>query len=443
MFRHGTGFREWPLKSGGLDLVNLTQGTPQSFDMSDVPTTTGPQANYLPMLLVTIAGVLHQPGATNVVFWDSFMRALVASIEIRNTWHGTPLQASMCLGAYWPIIEYVGMGYRYAARQRGVFPNSNSAFNFRKTFAIPLAVGTGENPLQTAQLALLYKQAQLVLTPAANSVLDSISTGATLTGLTCRVTACLAPRDEIMLAPGVEWIDYSSVAASGQTQIPLKTFGNSTGLNGVEADAGVAFMGFLTSLLGLGGSFTAETITRYSFQWLGQYETQHIDALVSQQIASMGPQRVINGPAQASGSPAGATDMAAFPYTFANDFSSSATGDTNGLMFLPQVTPSADLKLSKLPIAFGEQAFVAAGPSYSGNHHNLVQQVKSWTDTKKADFLKQVITSGLAAQVLGPKGWDGRSELKLRTKTLDEPKTSMSAQKQRFLPRQVVWGPRA
>lgn len=428
----GTGAQKHRLKSGGLDSATLTQGSQVSWDFADMPTRNGKLPYYVPYLLITLGGNWVQSGATGVqVNMDNFFRMLIGSFQLQNMWRGTPYNTQMALGAYLPIFEYLGVGYRFAMRKRAPIAAGNGTYPFQRTFAIPLAIGQGRKPWKTAPLAIEFKNASLIFNLAAAAVATTFSPGTTFTSLTMRVSAVLDPKRKIVLGPGAEWIDYQSTAASSQTEIVLRAFGNTTGLLGTDADAGVVFLGALTSLIGLGGSFLAGAVTRYANPWRNQLETQQIPALVSDQIMVLGSQPPTN-----TGATGTASAYSGFPYvdeTVVQGTGATLTQELDGLMFLPMVVPGEDLKYTELQIAYSDQAYLLAGPSFSGTNHTVAQHARSWSAAKRADFEKLLIDSGLAKDCLGWKG----GPLKQIIDT-EIPAEEVGAARARFLPRQFV-----
>lgn len=434
MLKEGVGYQLFPLQSGGNDNPSLTQGNPTSYALDAVPIVNGNRANYLLGVLVTIAGVFVQAGtAGSTVFWDNFFQTLIQSIEVRNAWHGSPLNAQHALGVYWPIIEYVGCGFRYAARRHGAFNSAAASYGFSYTFMIPLCRGTNAKPVKTSQLQLLYKKAQLVLNIAPATTATTVSTGSSLTGMTCRASAVLQAHRSLWLAPGLEWVDYQNTASSSQSQIPLLNFGNTTNLTGTKANAGIAFLGAITSVNGQPGSFTADAVTQYQFPFLGQYLIQQMPAVLAQQLMSMGAQRTVGGTivsqALASNLP---TDVGGFPYildTFEPTGATAASAkELTNLMFVPFVTQAEDGQDSKLWQAYGDQSYNLVGPAFSGTNHTLAQHVRAWEDAKESDFAAQIISSGLAQEVLGT------SDLEKKRAPFNQNITNIDAGKARYFP---------
>lgn len=433
MLTNNTGTQLWPLSTGSSDNPTLTQNSPVTFNLDSLPTFQGALAYYLMGVWLTIAGnVVQAGGAGSLIPTDALTRALVDSIELRNAWHGTPISVNNVKGAMLPIIEYVGNGYRYGSRVHNMIPSGNGTYPFQRTFFIPLAVGCGQKPHQTAQLALFYRKAQFVINVAASSVISGLSTGSSLTALSARCSAAIMPDPELRLGPGSEWVDYQVSASANQSQIQLLSFGNNTALSGTERGAGVVFLGALSSVGGLGGSFQVGNLTKFSFPWRGQFEVQQIAAYVGQQMLSMGPQRAAfgNTPEATVLQNGLGSDFSGFPYQITNDVGNGV--EFNGLMFFPMVTPTNDLELSKVQVADGDQSYFMTGPSFSGTHHTLCQQVRSWEALKIEDAARQMVDSGLAKRVLGT------NNVTWSVKTLNKNAASLNPKKARFFPLRLV-----
>jgi hypothetical protein len=437
MLKEGVGYQLFPLQSGGNDNPALTQGNPTSYALDAVPVVNGNRANYLLGVLVTIAGVFVQAGTLGLeTFWDNFFQTLIQSIEVRNAWHGSPLNAQHALGVYWPIIEYVGCGFRYASRRQGAFPAAAASYGFSYTFMVPLCRGTNAKPVKTAQLQLLYKKAQLVLNIAPASTATATSPGSSLNTMTCRASAVLQAHRSIWLAPGLEWVDYQNTASSSQSQIPLLNFGNTTNLTGTKANAGIAFLGAITTANGLPGSFAAPSVTQYQFPFLNQYLIQQLPAVLAQQLMSMGAQRYQGGTLIrgniVDNMP---SDLGGFPYIMDTQ---QATGTGAGiseltnLMFIPLVVQAEDGQDSKVWQAFGDQSYNLAGPNFTGTNHTLAQHLRAWEDAKETDFAAQVISSGMAQEVLGS------SDLEKKKAPFNQSITNIEAGKARYFPTEYM-----
>lgn len=439
MLKNGTNYQVFPLQSGGVDAPAFTPGQATSFALDAVPIQNGNRANYLLGILVTIAGVFTQPNVTTnaEVFWDGFFHALVSTVDVRNTWFGSPFNSQHALGAYWPIIEFVGCGYRYPIRRKGSFPSTaNKTYSFTYTFMVPLCRGTNKKPHKTAQLMLLYKKAQLVLQAAPASVIQGMSSStASLSGMTIMASAVLSAHRSIWMAPGLEWIDYTNTAAIAQNQIPLLNFGNVTNLNNTKANAGIAWMGAITNAggaaNGLPGSFDAAALTAYQFPFLGQYQTQQPASIVAMQLMAMGVSRPVLGThVQAPLAADKPSDIGGFPYIQDTDvnFNAGAPNDMTGLMAFIMMCQGSEGEDSKLWQAYGDQSYVLQGPGFSGSNHTLVQHVRQWEENRVDEFAVEVIKSGLATAVLGT------TDLDKKLATFDKSVSEIEEGKALYLP---------
>lgn len=447
MIRRGTGYELYPLQSGGNDNPAIAAGATTNFDLSAMPISIGgggQMAFYLLGLIVTFYGsVVQAGGAGSVITPDLLTAALIQSVELRNAWHGTPLQQQYALGVHLPIIEYLGCGQRLPRREMFTIPAANGTYAFKRTLFIPLAVGNVVKPYQTAQLALMYKKANFIINVASTSTISGFSTGATIAGTagtgscSVRCSAVLEPQPNVLLAPGIDWVDYQSPASSSQTQVLLNSFGNVTGLTGTNPNGGVVD---LLAISGAGegpwalaavGSFSPAQIARYEFPWRGQYSTQHPEAVLAMSILSLGG----NGRQVWGGTSAAPTnsDNQGFPYSnFPTAAASSLINSAplSGLYGLPLVDSCEDLNLSDVQTASQNEYYTLAlntGQSFSGTNHTLARHVRSWTPGKMQDWANQVIAAGLCASVLGTNNVTSR----YKTNT---PQKSLSAKEAQFLP---------
>ncbi len=431
LLRNHTGFQFYPLSAGSNDNPTLSQTAPTSFEMKNIPIAVGALPYYVYGVLLTITGNLVQSGGTgSVVSFNRLKQALIDNLEVRNAWHGTPVSSNHVKGTMLPIIEAVGGGYALPQIAGGAFPAANASYPFELNVYVPLSIGNGAKPHHSAQLALFYKQAQIAIQPSLSSVLTGFSTGASFTSLAVRASAVMLPEPELRLGPCAEWIDYQSPASSNQNQIALDSFGNVTGLAGTIPNAGVSWMGALTSAEGLPGSFTAQSVTRYSFPWRGQVDIMQIQAFVAQQLFAMGGDHFARSATAQLAALSGDQNLA-FPYQLAAG-SLVALQQLNGLLAFPMVTPAQDLELTKIQTAKGTQSYFLTGPTFSGTNHTLVQHVRSFDGNKRDDAVKQIVDSGLANLVLGRSnglGWVPKLEKK---------NDAIDAEKLRYLPFRLV-----
>ena len=415
MLRDATGYEVFPLVAGGNDNPTLVAGTATNWDLSAIPISVGNLAYYVLGLVLTLYGTVTQSGGTGVPIQpDTLTAALLQSIELRNCWHGTPISQAFALGAYLPLMEYLGGGNRLPRRESMTIPATNGATAFSRTIVIPLCIGMVKKPHHTAQLAAMYKKAQFVLNVAAAATLTSISPGATFSGLNARCSIILDPHPSLLLAPGTCWVDYQTPATGTQAQVLLNSFGNASTLVGTNKNDGVLALYAIgngetsesTGMLPLPGSFNPGSISTYEFPWRSQFRTNHPEAIMAAQFLALGG----NGKQAWAGDTGAITayDSQGFPYI--NGLTTPVTQPIanskpmlRGIMGFPLVVATEDLMLANVQTAQANESYfmsLATG-SFSGTHHTLAWHVSDWSGPKVNDWISTVIGSGLAKTVLG------------------------------------------
>jgi len=436
VIRNHLGGQAFPLSTGSSDNPTLTAGVPVSFNLQTVPIANGNMANYLAGLFVSISGNVVQSGGTGVaIAWRRLYNFLIDTLELRACWHGTPISPNHVKGFWLPTISYVGSGYRYLWPQHQQIPAANNTYAFNFHFFVPRLCGNGDKPHHTSLLALFYKQSVFSILPQAASVLSTFSPGATFTSLAARCSAILLPEPEIHHGPAVEWIDYQTPASSGQTQIPLTGFGNTTQLQRTEAGAGLLFQAAMANTAGQPGSFDPSTITRLSIPYRGQVETTHPQAYVGLQLACQGTRRVIGGSNQRSDAVV-VSDYSDFPFEgiAITDVGTDAQ-DLLALTGFPLVQQAVDMETSKAQVVDGDSMYfltLSSGPS--GTHHTLTQHLRSWTPDGWDDAKAQVVNSGLAKAVLGTGTNLGWAAMPYKGQSVK----NLASKKTRFLPMRLM-----
>jgi hypothetical protein len=453
MLANHTGYLKYPLtaQSGG-DNPSLSAGQVTTFSLSSIPAFEGNLANYVYGLLLMVSGTITQAGgAGSSITADRLVQAIVSSLNVRNAWYGTPVNAAWWNGGMVAYhASYVINGYRQPWRARNPIPAANGATAFVIELFIPLHLGVGRKPHHTAPLALMLDQALLDINVQAASQLTFWSAGATFSSLTCRCTALVLPDPELRIGPVPEFAQYQAqVPAAASFNARFEGVGNNTGITGVEAGAGIVWATLLSSIGGNNfGSGTAcnwVQLTRIGVPFRGQVETGHVGAFVSEAIDAMGPQRII-GSANESAQQT-LSDYNGYPYVLGVQSATSSsveldatssgglTGATAGLWGLPIVSPGHQLELTKvqhvsetllIPLTFSS--------AQTGGSLNLATlQLKTFTEQKREAWRERVISSGLARRVLG----DANSfddyvwEAKLLNK---QDPSQMDPRKFRFLP---------
>lgn len=410
-----SGYIKWPLTTGSTDAPTATAGGNVSFGFGNVPASKGGLALYLAGIRLEFAGNLVQAGgAGSRTAWDNFVRAIVADVEIRNTFFGTPWSLRSILGAYLPLIEFVGLGYAYGSPPRGFFPAANATYAYQRPVHLPMGLGTNAKGHHFTQLAQFYKQAQLVLDFPAASVISGISTGSSLTAMTVKATALLLPEPEIRVGPAVEWVDYQVVASSG-LENAIRSFGNATSYTGVTKGAAIAFAMLLTSKNGLGGAFTGTQMTGLAVPWRDQPLTTQIGSYIDELYQHM--DRPTIGAVVDQGASQALSAFNGFPWAIGTDASNDGVLNNDNILGIPLVSTGRRgqvTKLQEVGISNADESLTMQG-TFSGTHHLLAQQLKGWTADQYDAMAKEVVDSGLARRVIGSNGpfrWSAKLEHK-------------------------------
>lgn len=440
MYSNHTGFMKWPLSSAsGGDNPTPTQGQETVFALNTIPKSKDGLASYLYGISILIAGDWIQSGGTGIrTFIDNFLRLLIASVSVRNAWHGTPVNTQWWLGAYLYPAEFVLNGYRRVQRSKGVFPAANATYPFSVRVFIPLCCGVGKKPQHTAQLALMYQDALLGVNMAAASVGTTQSPGSSFANLSMRATAYVGLDPEIRLGPQMELVDYVGSSTAGTSQeAKFLDYGNQTSLNGVMRSGGIVWANLVGNLNGCPGPVDVGKITRFSFPGRNQIEVSDVEAWYDEANDAIGPARPIGSVADSGGAAGTLYDGSGYPFILGSTTGLQRTQPIdNGVAFgLPVINPGSELEFSKIQ-TYGEaqSLYINTNTAPSvGQWHLLSAQLKRFTDDKREDLVKMVVDSGLAKEVLGvgPLGWTRKTLNKQPVTQLDERKT-------RYLPWRLI-----
>lgn len=439
MLRNHTGWRKWPLRGDAGDNPTFVHSGTIQFDLKNLPLHTGNLANYLAAIQLTFAGTYNinaTSGNVTPITPDELTRMLIDSIDLQGAWHGRPLAQQHIRGATLPLIEHISCGHQWGSRHRmPLQAAATGAQSFYHTVTLPLAYFLGEKGHHTAQLALFYKDAQLIINTAALSILQAVNPNATFPSVTVRASALLLAEPELRIGPAQEWQEFRQSAQANNDTVDLDSLGNMTSLEGVEPGAGIDTILAETSVCGQLGSFELGTVTRFSAPFRDQTQTNHIPPFMhewEQQTGfGEGADDMIRNSETAAQARIGFKDpRASMPYEPLSGAVANVLGGTalnnHGRAF-PIIVGSRNLETSKLQVIEGTQTYYLTA-TFSGVHRTLVHQYKSWTPAKLQDAREIIIQSGLAQRVVG------RNDLVWTLKTLNKNADTIDGRKARFFP---------
>jgi hypothetical protein len=404
----GTGGNSWPLKSASGENPTVTQGKPITFLFTDLPSMcpSGPLANYLSGCFLTVTGTIVQPseGATPIPR-DVLPGLFIDSVDWTQSFFGAVLSTNYIKGKFLPVVEFTSNGFKYGQRQAGTIPvNITTGFSF--TVWLPAATDRrGRNISATSNLALLFQPSQCKINFAGPTALSDFSTGATASNISCRLTADLDPRQELVMGTPMEWVLHE-IAAAGAT-VKIEGFGRNTAMTGVEEKGGVAFLGELTANSNQDGIIVPEELSQISFQWRGQGELQDIIAWVNKFVGLLPNDRPQQGGVTAGivTGTAGLNDFAGYPNAMIAGDLNSQTIDTVNMRFFPWVLGGREMRLTDLQTAQQDQTYYATQTSpFSGTHQILAQYARQWQVGKRNAWEALVRGSGLVEYCYGPSG---------------------------------------
>lgn len=458
ILRNHTGLRFHPLTGPNGENPAFAFGGQLQFNLNTIPKLTGGNlANYLLGIVVTVFGNIdwtNAGAATGGTRVRDLIRALFADFEMHSAWHGRPLHPQTIRGRTLDVLEYLACGYQTWGRHRPPFGTADGAKPFKLSFFLPLCHGFGDKPHHTAQLSILYKDAQLLIN--ANSLatfqainagvpqLGSISGGPGVGSATIRCSAVLLPEPELRLGPASEWMEFRTPGAvAGSDAVDVIGLGQQTALQGVEPGAAIDMMialgaaDFAQTGPAPDGSFSPETLSRFSAPFLDQTQTLHLEPFADAFSGMIPTHEDALATANSDSALAGeAAPFTRFPYSRDGGPYDSTQPIGPGLVGFPLRFATPDLELTKVPVFEGNVTYYRTiSATVNSVDRTLVHQFKSWSPNKMADFRELLIQEGLALKVEGSN--DISNVPKLTRKNVG----SVDAHKLRFLPQRWV-GPR-
>lgn len=430
--------RPWMLSGPQGDVVTYAHGQTFRWFMNNIPPVTRRMANYVVGLLITVAGDIDfvtDEAVPPMVTATDIARALFESIEVQQTLFGTPISANHYRGELFSLFEFIGNGMQQACPEDPPFiRNTTGRRPWSHSYFIPLSNLCGMKGHHTTQLACCYDKASVVLRTAQAGVIENLLF---YTGQV-KISAIVVPEPEVRLGPGTQFIRYTQPAAAAGQIITIDSLGNATSLQGVEQGAGISALLWMTSNRGYGGAGLVSDIEYINVPFRDLQQTRHIEPLLLSWLNASGelniPWAVDN--AGALGQPG---DVGPYQNRGVLYGADSPHGGSLGLLnadFLPIISPSRFLELSKVQVVQGSQTIAMKRTAgFSGEHVIVAAQYHSWTPALTEEVVRKMVDSGVAQAV-----W-GTNDLVPKTKVVNkQPATGLNPAKTRFFA--TTWEPK-
>lgn len=437
------------------EVATWAAGRSVSWKLNGVPTTLTVAGRTKLAVLAGFAvtfsgkcGYSSITGSPRARYRDDFTLGLLRDAEVQKVWHGVPVAATNHKAEYMTAQEYLDLGGEFYARGPTMSANANWGDGQSEEFVHSMWIGVsdllGEKGWHSCLPALCYRNGTLKLnfadagrvTDDAGNVLQFTDDGEENPTPEVRVTAVLLAVDEIIVAPPGEWRAFESAPSPNSDVVMLTGLAGSS-LEGVQGDAAIEHMLIMTDARNVGaasggadcnvpvGSFTADTLTRWSCSWLDQEQTGDIKPLL------VATEKIGTAPGRDFG-PGLTDERHGFPMCPGADITKDGDGRI-GLMFVAALAAGHDSELTKLPRVNGTQKYNRQVTIIEGNSDiTLVKQRKPWNRAKLEDLKRILLQSGDAAAVLN-------GETELRWEVLPKGRNqSVSQADARYLPWRLV-----
>jgi hypothetical protein len=391
--KNHTGERPYVLSGDQGEEPAFVHSKMYKFWTKDLPPATGRLANYVLGFLITLDATftnsIEGPSAT--VDWDDVARACFESCELKDTLLGKPISHNFFRGEFFGLFGYLGNGMKRAVPQPPLLTSAggDGGVSQRHSWYIPASALLGMKGHHTAQLAILMDRATFELKTAAPGTVNGI----TITNGKLDVSAVMVAEPELRLGPGTQFVRYSGTISPSATQHAIDALGNTSSLQNVEEGAGIAFLAWMSSRRGYGGSFAdAKKLEYVNFPIRGLDQLIHIDALFTDYLGAA----INNDAVNIDGEPFRSSGCLYGPnYTGAN-------GGIRDADFVPLISPKAFMETSKMQAIQGTQNLYAKKlDAFSPENVFVALQFHSWTPAQQELVLAKIISSGLAMTVWG------------------------------------------
>lgn len=443
--KNHTGERPFVLSGDQGEAPAFAHGKTYKFFTKDLPTTVGRLATYLVGFLVTVeadytyVGAVEEPSGK--IDWDDVARALFESFELKNSLLGKPISHNFNRGEFTGLFGFVGNGMQRPVPQPPPLESQQGtdlAHRQRHSWYVPASALLGMKGHHTCQLCCLFDNATFEVKTAAAGVVPGLTLKNLATSV-LNVTAILVAEPEIRLGPGTQFVRYASTIAKTGTKHVIEALGNTQSLQGVEEGAGIAFLAWMSSRRGYGGSFAdAATLEYVNLPFRGLDQLIHLDPLYTDYLGACNNNDAVNvqrWTAANHGEVGNAGPFAASGCLYGPSY----YGKGHGLLdadFVPLVSPKRFMEVSKMQSVQGSQDLYAkSSADFVGDDVFVALQYHSWTPATQEEVFKKILSSGVANAV-----W-GTTDLVPSTKIINkQPAGGLNPSKTRYFAQ--TWQPR-
>jgi len=224
------------------------------------------------IMIQAVMIVVRSSGGTTPIYADQFPRA-VKSVSLQGSMFGTLYDPTIIDGMTAKhIVEYFGLGYRYAGVNRQPIPGSDGTYTRTLEMFLPFAQLANIEPdhwdiwLGWLNDYILELFVQDGTTPFGIS-------GVTITSVTFNSAIETVPWPELIIPPWVAHRNYKQAASAASNGPKLVNAGDAGPLYGVSDGARLDAMLFMQQSGGFTGSGTADQITAISMPWRDQQQS--------------------------------------------------------------------------------------------------------------------------------------------------------------------------
>lgn len=385
------------LAAGGTRNLAITPSAAQqtlTWDLLGLPARVLGMFGYALAIRLTARGAVT--AGAEPIYADEMIKFLFAAVEVRSPRLGQLYARRFSNGPTVDrIFSFVGCGYTEPQRFPRTIQGAAVAAPFERDLLIPLGYGPAKKPHHFAPCAGLLEGGQVDFTVPDTTTLP---VGASFVGaVTYSAELVVVAQPEAQLHVPHQWKQYEVPSASAK-QLLLKDLGGLAGLDGIDAGAGLTYLGLLAddsmvaagSGVGLGGALSPANLTSVDdIPFLGQRNIDLPRWLVEAEQMRSGI--AYKGASESAG---GADDFVGYPYRMRP--TTPATGETPytntgrisaRALVVPFLSPGQDFESSKaIPVTKSEQLVLSISAVSAGQHLFVSHEMHEFRETKIAEI---------------------------------------------------------